>query len=166
MKSQIITASSSNFQHDSKKKKTSVARPPGLCWDTQSPWQRRIAACVQGPKGPMVSASLTWPAHLIGEGSWGGNAPQISGSLGDLDLLEAMMKYQKGKHKKREGPREALQYLCWSSSYHPAFNTLKTKWVWMSLLSSFCPGANKNQTYDHSVVQYRGTWDVRTPGKS
>ena len=47
----------------------------------------------------MVSASLTWPAHLIGEGSWGGNAPQISGSLGDLDL--AMMKYQKVSTKKK-----------------------------------------------------------------
>ena len=29
-----------------------------------TPWQRRMALCVQGPSGPTVSASPTCPAHL------------------------------------------------------------------------------------------------------
>lgn len=110
--------------------------PKSAYWDTQSPWQRRIAACVQGPKGPMVSASLTWPAHLVV-----GNAPpmkrrlfpSISGSLGELDL-SSHDELPKGKHKKKGRVREALQYhliFIISSS----LQYIEKNWVWMSLFS-------------------------------
>lgn len=84
MKSQIITASSSNFQHDLKKR-TSAAKPPGLCL-LRYPKPLTAADSSMRPRAQGTNGERV--THLASTPHWGvvGDAPQISGSLGDLDF--------------------------------------------------------------------------------